>query len=103
MSSVFRWHFKLVNTVLTKTDIRKPFQNFRPEIFKNFFPFALSREILYFHLFKFSRPEQKIPRRYFIPKSLADLRESERQARMKRIHNVFEIHKHSLRSFRAKI
>src|SRR3990167_3109369 len=78
-------------------------QNFRPEIFKNFFPFALSCEIFYFHLLKFPRPEQKIPRRYFIPESLADLSQTERQSGMKRIHHIFEIDKHSLRSFRPKI
>src|SRR3989338_1295846 len=97
MRPVFRRNFKLVNTVLAKTDIRKPFQNFRPEIFKNFFPFALSCEILYFHLLKFPRAKKKIPRRYFVPESFANLSQTKRQFRMERIHHILEIHKHSLR------
>src|SRR3989338_8142250 len=79
MRSVFRRHFKLVNTALAKTDVRKPFQNFRPKIFKNFFQPTFSREIFYFHLLKFPRAKEKIPRGNFVPKSLADLRESEWQ------------------------
>src|SRR3989344_7532290 len=78
------------------------FHLFQPiiEFLSPFFVF-LGRldKIFYFHLFKLASAKNKIPGSDFIPKSLTYLSQTERNDRMKRIYDIFEINKYPLSCF----
>jgi len=69
-----------------------------------FLPVVLvADEILHFHLLKFTAAENKIARRDFVAKGLADLRDAERNFHAPGIEHGLEIRKHALRRFGPQI
>src|SRR3989344_3969363 len=86
-----------------KADLFHPLEHFFSPIFKIFFPICWTDKVFYFHLLEFALAENEVPRGYFIPKRLADLRHAEGQFWMKGINSIFKINEHGLRCFRPEI
>src|SRR4026207_300359 len=103
MGTVRISHFKLVDLSHIKPELFHPAQHLPSPVFKIFFPVGWTDKIFYFHLLKFSLPENEISGGYFVSESFADLRYPERKLWVKSVHRVFKIHKNSLRRLRSQI
>ena len=103
MSTVGFGHFQFMHFVHINSNFFHPGQHFVFPIFKIFLPFFRPDKIFQLHLFKFSRPKQKIPRGNFVPERLANLGNTERQFRVIGVYGIFKINEDALSRFRPEI
>src|SRR3989338_9285082 len=73
---------------------------FKPH-FERLLPYLRMDEVFDFHLLKLALAKDKVARRDFVAKSLADLRDAEWHALAARVQNLRKIHEHGLRGFPA--
>src|SRR3989344_6264389 len=95
MSSVRVGHFKLMDFISVNAKVCNKFVHLSAKIFKRFFPIFRIYKVFYLHLLELAQAKKEIAGGNLVSKRLAYLRHAKRKLGMKRINNIFEIHKHS--------